>query len=131
MIHRRISIPLLIFFILPFSHPNPAQTTPTPITPSEISADLGPCSALLIVTNSDSKPIYGAKITTRIQHGPFGVKKLDLEAYSAVDGRLKITNLPETLKKPIYIHIAKDDRQEVEEFKPDLQCHATFKVQLH
>ncbi len=84
----------------------------------------------MIVTDSDSKPIYGAKITTRIQYGPFGVKKLDLEAYTGVDGQLRITKLPETLKKPMYIHIAKDDKQEVEEFKPEIQCHATFKVQL-
>jgi hypothetical protein len=41
-----------------------------------------------------------------------------------------VIKLPETLKKPMYIHIAKDDKQEVEEFKPEIQCHATFKVQL-
>jgi hypothetical protein len=107
-----------------------AQSTPAATTPSEISADLGPCSALIIVTDPDSKPIYGAKITTRIQYGLLGVKKLDLEAYSGADGRIKITNLPETLKKPMYIHIVKGDQQETEEFKPDVLCHATFKVQL-
>jgi hypothetical protein len=128
MNNRRLSIPLLMCFTLASSHLNPAQTTPT--TPGEISADLGPCSALIIVTDSDSKPIYGAKITTRIQYGPFGVKKLDLEAWSGTDGHLKITNLPETLKKPMFIHIAKDEKQDTEEFKPDLRCRATFNVQL-
>jgi hypothetical protein len=127
---RRLSIPLLICFSLACPRLEDAQSTPAAIAPSEISADLGPCSALMIVTDSDSKPIYGAKITTRIQYGPFGVKKLDLEAYTGVDGQLRITKLPETLKKPMYIHIAKDDKQEVEEFKPEIQCHATFKVQL-
>jgi len=99
--------------------------------PGEISADLGPCSALIAVSGPGSKPIYGAKVTTRIQYGVFGVKKLDLEAFSGVDGRIKITNLPESLKKPMYIHITKDGKQEVEEFKPDLNCHATFNVQLN
>ncbi|MGA2848632.1 MAG: hypothetical protein ABSE46_06530 [Terracidiphilus sp.] len=125
-----MSILLLIGLMLAWSRPNPAQSTPVPPAPSEISADLGPCSALIIVTDSDSKPIYGAKITTRIQYGLLGVKKLDLEAFSGADGRIKITKLPETLKKPMYIHIAKNDKQEVEEFKPELLCHATFNVQL-
>ena len=130
MSNRRVSIPLLMCFILSCSQFNPPQTTPSAATPGEISADLGPCSALIVVTSSDSKPIYGAKITTRIQYGLLGVKKLDLEAYSGADGRLKITNLPETLKKPMYIHISKDDKQEVEEFKPEVQCHATLKIQM-
>jgi hypothetical protein len=82
------------------------------------------------VTGPDSKPIYGAKITTRIQYGLFGVKKLDLEAYSGADGRIKITNLPELLKKPMYIYIVKDDKQEIEEFKPEVHCRAIFNVQL-
>ena len=129
MSNRRVSIPLLICFILAFSQSNLAQSTTSP-TPGEISADLGPCSALIIVTDPDAKPIYGAKITTRIQYGPFGVKKLDLEAWSGADGRIKITSLPESLKKPMYIHIAKDDKQDTEEFKPDVLCHATLKVQL-
>ena len=130
MSNRRVSISLSVCLMLACSHSNAAQSTPAATTPSEISADLGPCSALIIVTNSDSKPIYGAKVTTRIQYGLLGVKKLDLEAYSGADGRIKITNLPETLKKPMYIHIAKDDMQEIEEFKPEVQCHATLKVQL-
>jgi hypothetical protein len=125
-----LSIPLLLCITLACPQLNLAQSTPAATTPSEISADLGPCSALLIVTNSDSKPIYGAKVTTRIQYGPFGVKKLDLEAYTGVDGQLRITKLPESLKKPMYIHIAKNDKQDTEEFKPDLQCRETFNVQL-
>jgi hypothetical protein len=130
MSNHRVTIPLVMCLMLACSQSNLAQSTPAPAAPSEISADLGPCSALIIVTDSDSKPIYAAKIKTRIQYGPFGVKKLDLEAYSGADGRITITNLPETLKKPMYIHIAKDDKQDIEEFKPEVQCHATFKVQL-
>lgn len=130
MSNRRLSIPLLMCLMLACSQSNVAQSAPAPAAPSEISADLGPCSALIIVTDSESKPIYAAKINTRIQYGPFGVKKLDLEAYSGADGQIRITKLPETLKKPMYIHIAKDDKQDIEEFKPDVQCHATFKVQL-
>jgi hypothetical protein len=98
--------------------------------PAEISADLGSCSALINVTGADSKPVYAAKITTRVQYGAFGVKKLDLEAFTGADGQLKITHLPETMKRPMAIHIRKDDMEEDVDFKPSVQCHAIFNVQL-
>jgi hypothetical protein len=107
-----------------------AQGAAVAVTPTEISADLGTCSALITVTGIDLKPIYCAKITTRVRYGLLGVKKLDLEAYTGVDGQLKITNLPEALKKPMYIYINKEDKQEIVEFKPDVHCRATFNVQL-
>jgi hypothetical protein len=99
--------------------------------PTELSADLGSCSALITVTGTDSKPVYAAKISMRVQYGPFGVKKLDLEAFTGGDGRLKITHLPETLKREMTIHIRKDDMEEIVDFMPSLQCHATYNVQLH
>lgn len=99
-------------------------------TPAEISADLGPCSALVTVTGGDSKPIYGAKITARVQYGMMGFKKLDLEAFTGEDGKVKITRLPESLKKPMLIHVEKGDKSDQVEFKPGVRCHATFDVQL-
>jgi len=128
---QRFSTSLLCCLLLVCSQLGSAQNTSAAAKPGEISADLGPCSALIIVSGPDSKPIYGAKVTTRIQYGVFSVKKLDLEAFSGADGRIKITNLPETLNKPMFIHIAKDGKQEVEEFRPELNCHATFNVQLN
>jgi hypothetical protein len=107
-----------------------AQSAPDATAPAEISADLGNCSALITVTGIDSKPVYGAKVTTRVRYGLLGVKKLDLEAYTGVNGQLKITNLPLTMKKPMYIYIDKEDKQEIVEFKPAVHCRATFNVQL-
>jgi hypothetical protein len=97
---------------------------------AEISADLGPCSALITVTDADSKPVYGAKMTARVQYGIMGVKKLDLEAYTGPDGTVKITRLPESLKKPMVIHIEKGDKGGQVEFKPAQRCRATYDVQL-
>jgi hypothetical protein len=102
----------------------------TPAVPAEISADLGSCSAAINVTGADSKPVYAAKVTTRIRYGALGVKRLDLEAFTGSDGQVKITHLPEVLKKPLYIHVTKDDKDEMVEFKPSERCKATFDVQL-
>jgi hypothetical protein len=129
---RNLSLPILILFGLLAYCPSSgsAQSTAGVAASTEISADLGPCSALITVTGADSKPFYGAKMNTRIQYGLLGVKKLDLEAFTGSDGQVKITRLPAALKKPMYIHISKGEMEEIVEFKPDVRCHATFNVQL-
>jgi hypothetical protein len=129
---RSLKLTCLIFSCLLLVGPlaGIAQSASTAAPPSEISADLGTCSALIDVFGADSKPVYAAKVTTRIRYGLMGVKKLDLEAFTGADGQLKITSLPEILKKPMYIYVSKDGKQEMVEFRPDLRCHATFNVQL-
>lgn len=117
---------LIVFYPLPGG----AQSHPPSVPPTEISAELGTCSALITVSGADSKPVYNAKVTTRIRYGLMGVKKLDLETYTSVSGQVKIVKLPEVPKRPIYIDISKDDKMETVEFKPDLHCRATFDVQF-
>ena len=124
------TIPVLLNLAAFFAPSGSAQSAGAAPVSAEISADLGTCSALITVTGSDFKPVYAAKMTTRIRYGPLGVKKLDLEAFTGADGQLKITNLPEAVKKPMYIYISKDGKQEMVEFRPDLRCHATFTVEL-
>jgi len=108
----------------------PVGVAQNAVPPAEISADLGTCSALIRVTGADSKPVYAAKVTSRIRYGTMGVKKLDLEAFTGTDGQVTLTHLPEILKKPMYIHVTKDDKDEMVEFKPSERCKATFDVQL-
>jgi len=107
-----------------------AQTGAAAVPPTEISAELGTCSALITVTGADSKPIYNAKVTTRIRYGLLGVKKLDLETFTSAAGQVKIVKLPEVPKKPVYIYVSKDDKLEMVEFMPDVHCNATFDVVL-
>jgi hypothetical protein len=125
-----LAIPLLLSLAAFCALSGVAQSAAVAPVSAEISADLGTCSALITVSGSDLKPVYAAKMTTRIRYGPLGVKKLDLEAFTGADGQLKITNLPEAVKKPMYIYISKDGKQEMVEFRPDLRCHATFTVEL-
>jgi hypothetical protein len=107
-----------------------AQSVPVAVPPTEISAELGTCSALINVTDAASKPVPNAKVTTRIRYGFMGVKKLDLETFTSVNGQAKIIKLPEVPKKPVYIYASKDDKLGMVEFKPDVHCRATFDVVL-
>jgi hypothetical protein len=110
--------------------PNAAPSVAPAVAPTEISADLGTCSALFNVTGPDAKPIYNAKVSARIRYGFMGTKRLDLETFTSVNGQVKITNLPEVPKKPIFIYVSQDDKMEIVEFKPDVHCRATFDVVL-
>ena len=129
---RNVSCTALLLLSLIVFHPRPgvAQSGETAVAPTQISADLGACSALITVTGADSKPVYNAKVSTRIRYGMMGVKKLDLETFTSAAGQVKITSLPEVPKKPVFIYISKDDKLEIVEFKPDVHCRATFDVVL-
>jgi len=126
-----ISSFLLLFTVMFFCPPpGVAQNGSAAVPPTEISADLGTCSALFTVTGSDSKPIYSAKISTRIHYGVMGLKKIDLETYTSANGQAKFVRLPEVPKKPVFFYISKDDKMETVEFMPDVHCRATFDVKL-
>jgi hypothetical protein len=129
---RNLYLPALLLFSLIVICPRAefAQSATAAVAPTEISADQGACSALITVTGADSKPVYNAKVTTRIRYGFMGTKKLDLETYTSAAGQVKIVGLPEVPKKPIFINIGKDDKMESVEFKPDVHCRATIDVQL-
>jgi hypothetical protein len=129
---RTLSLPALLLFSLIALCPRAefAQSAPAAVAPTEISADQGACSALITVTGADSKPIFGAKVTTRVRSGFMGAKKLDMETYTSADGQVKFVGLPEAPKKPIYFYISKDDKMETVQFKPDEHCRASFDVRL-
>src|ERR1700681_1133388 len=84
---RNLFLPALFLFSFIALHPQQAsaQSGTAAVPPTEISADLGTGSALITVTGMDSKPVYNAKITTRIRYGVMGSKKLDLETYTSAN----------------------------------------------
>jgi hypothetical protein len=129
---RKLFLPasLLLSLFLLCPQAEFAQGGPASVAPTEISADLGPCSALITVTGADTKPVYNAKVSARIRYGFLGAKKLDMETYTSAAGQVNFTKLPMDPKKPVYFSISKDDKLEFVEFKPDVHCRATFDVQL-
>ena len=94
-----------------------------------ISADLGPCSARFTVTDG-TKPLYNAKVRTRIKYGAFGVRKLDLEVGTDANGKANVTGLPNLTKQPISFEIVKDDISRTVIFDPAQECKATYDVAL-
>jgi hypothetical protein len=94
-----------------------------------ISADLGPCSARFTVTDG-TKPLYDAKVRTRIKYGAFGVRKLDLEVGTDSNGKAAVVNLPNLTKQPIAFEVVKGEVSRTVIFDPAQKCDATYEVAL-
>src|SRR3954471_13624303 len=94
-----------------------------------ISADLGPCSARFTVTDG-AKPLYDAKVRTRIKYGAFGIRKLDLEVGTDANGKASVVGLPNLTKQPITFEIGKDNISRTVIFDPSQKCEATYDVAL-
>jgi hypothetical protein len=94
-----------------------------------VSADLGPCSARFTVTDG-TKPLYDAKIRTRIKYGAFGIRKLDLEVGTDSNGKAAVVKLPDLARQPIIFEIANGDISRTVIFDPAQKCDAAYDVAL-
>src|ERR1700692_303725 len=94
-----------LFALLTAVPPANLAQSAAPVTPTEISAELGGCSALITGTGADSKPVFNAKVSTRIRYGFMGSKKLDLDVFTSAAGQVKFVGLPDAPKKPIFFSV--------------------------
>jgi hypothetical protein len=92
---------------------------------------LGTCSLELTVNGTDSKPVYDAKVKVHIAYGFGGFHKLDLEAGTNVDGKVKFTGLPDRVRRPpLEFHAAKDDTQGMATYDPASECQGKHDITL-
>ena len=72
--------------------------TPDPHQVPVMDGEAGPCSVAFAVTDAKGAPVYDARIRVHIAYGFAGVRKLDLEAATNVDGKTQFKGLPEKVK---------------------------------
>jgi hypothetical protein len=109
------------------SHPSSADSSQmTPV----MDGGAGPCSLELSVT-SDGKPAVATNVKVHIAYGFAGTRKLDLDAYTGNDGKLKFTGLPERVKRPpLKFRASKDKLAGTAVYDPETECHAKLDVVL-
>jgi len=91
----------------------------------------GPCSLELTVTSPDGKPAYAATVKVHVAYGFGGARRLDLEAGTNSDGKLKFTGLPARVHRPpLEFNASKDDLSGVATYDPSAECHATHEIML-
>jgi hypothetical protein len=123
---------LTFFIVIAFatgqsqSPSQPAQKIPA------IDGGIGPCSLLLTVLTPEGKPVLGADVKVHIAYGFGGFHKLDLEAYTNADGKLKFTGLPSRVHQPpLTFQASKDDRAGIATYDPAVECDAQHDLPLN
>ena len=90
----------------------------------------GKCSILLTVM-SDGKPVYSANVKVHIEYGFGGFHRLDLEAYTNSDGKVKFTGLPAKAKNaPLAFHATKNQLAGIASYDPAVECQTTHDLPL-
>jgi hypothetical protein len=78
--------------------PAHGQQTPDPHQVPVMDGEAGPCSIAFTVTDVKGTPVYDARIRVPMAYGFMGVRRLDLEAATNVDGKTQFKGLPEKVK---------------------------------
>ena len=89
-----------------------AQQTPDPHQVPVMDGEAGPCSVAFTVTDAKGVPVYDVRIKVHIAYGFAGVRKLDLEAATNVDGKTQFKGLPEKVKGGTLIFHASQGKQD-------------------
>lgn len=102
-----------------------AQKTPV------MDGAAGPCSLELTVTAADGKPVYGATVKVHIAYGFGGFHRLDLDAGTNVDGKVKFTGLPSRVRRPpLEFRGSKDRLAGTVTYDPEQECQAKHDLVL-
>jgi hypothetical protein len=117
-----------LIFVTPF--PGQAQSAPTEKVPT-IDGGAGSCSLDLTVTSPDGKPVYAATVKVHIAYGFAGARKLDLEAGTNSDGKVKFIGLPRRVHRPpLEFNASKDDLSGIGTYDPSTECQAKHEIML-
>ena len=95
-----------------------------------IDGAAGSCSMDLTVT-ADGKPVYAAKVKVHIAYGFGAMRKLDLEASTNVDGKVKFTGIPVKVRRSsLEFEAIKDQLSGSLTYDPSSECQAKHDIAL-
>jgi hypothetical protein len=131
--NRTSTLCVLFLFISLFSV---GQTSSTELSAAEahkvpvIDGAAGSCSMDLTVT-ADAKPVYAAKVKVHIAYGFGSMRKLDLEASTNVDGKVKFTGIPSKVRRStLEFEATKDQLTGTFRYDPGSECQAKREIAL-
>lgn len=112
--------------------PSPSNAAaPSPQDVPVIDGGLGPCSVELQVNDGNAKPVYAAKVDVHIAYGFMGVRKMDLEAQTNVNGKVKFTGLPARVHNPpLEFKATKDQLSGLATDNPATECQTQHDIVL-
>jgi hypothetical protein len=97
--------------------------TPDPHQVPVMDGEAGPCSVSFTVSDEKGAPVYDARVRVKMRYGFAGVKHLDLEAATNVDGKTLIKGLPQKVRGDIlYFHGTQGNREGSATYDPAKNC---------
>jgi hypothetical protein len=115
------------FFFVAQAQTNSPAASEIPV----IDGAAGPCTLQLTVTTVEGKPVYDAKVKVHIAHRFGGFHKLDLEAGTNADGKVKFVGLPAKVRRPpLEFQASKDQLAGVLTYDPANECQAKHDITL-
>jgi hypothetical protein len=110
-----------------YSGPAAPSTDQVPV----MDGGAGPCSLDLTVTGADGKPVYAATVKVHIAYGFAGARRLDLQAGTNSDGKVKFTGLPARVHSPpLQFQASKGDLAGIAIYDPATECEAKHGIAL-
>lgn len=111
--------------------PTPAPTPQASERLPVIDGGVGPCSIEFTVTDATGKPIYAADVKVHIAYGFAGIRKLDLEAATNTQGKVKFKGLPiKVHNPPLEFNASKDQLVGMATYNPATECQALHDIML-
>ena len=96
-----------------------------------IDGGVGSCSVELTVTTADGKPVGAATVKVHIAYGFGGFHKLDLQAGTNSDGKVKFTGLPSRVRRSLLeFEASKDQLVGTATYDPATECQGKREVKL-
>ena len=100
-----------------------AQQTSDPHEVPVMDGEAGPCSVAFTVTDAKGTPVYYARIRVHIEYGFAGVRRLDLEGATNIDGKTRFKGLPKKVKGNVLeFHAIEGKRQGSATYDPGKSC---------
>ena len=97
--------------------------TPDPHAVPVKDGGAGSCSISFTVTDGKGAPVYAAQISVHIAYGFAGVRKLDLQVSTNVDGKAQFKGLPEKVKdKTLMFRATEGNRDGSAIYDPAANC---------
>ncbi|HZP16546.1 MAG TPA: hypothetical protein VFB00_01180 [Terriglobales bacterium] len=107
------------------------RKTPSNGKVAVVDGGAGPCSMDLTVNGPDGKPVYGVSVKVHFAYGFAGLRKLDLEAGTNSEGKVKFTGLPDRVRRPpAQFQASKDDLVATLDYDPRTECEGKHAITL-
>jgi hypothetical protein len=125
----KVFLAAAFFFVSSFA-PVAQTASRDPHSIPAVDAGLGDCFADLLINDTSYKPVYNAKVSTRVTYGFMGSHKLDLEVSTNIDGKARFTGLPSNLKHGLFFQASDGERMGNAFDDPSQTCKAQFAITL-